>query len=352
MQDGIINGVGNSRFLKSVPAFLSLYPTYEAFTQALIEGTLPIDLNGINEAGWAQAGTPLNKASLLKDTTAALYGLGTDAVPDEVLKKIGSTPLAWVLIQKYETAGSYTFLVPDGVYEIGVYMIGGGGSGGAIVTINGDSFYANGGASGYGKNAVMKVEPGQEILVVVGAGGRGVYGNSTSGVSGNAGGTTSVNGITVDGGQGGGAARANSPNGSRGGQGSNCGLTNGNLTLNDGIPRYASYPTNQDTYGKQTYTAQTPADSQNKFDPLMVTLSAGGAAFMYGTNAGSGYVESMPDLPDGTSGGDGMVTNAATSGNAATGRGNGGGAIVSSDYPTSGAGSDGAVFIYARRVWK
>lgn len=88
MQDGIINGVGNSRFLKSVPAFLSLYPTYEAFTQALIEGTLPIDLNGINEAGWAQAGTPLNKASLLKDTTAALYGLGTDAVPDDVLAAI------------------------------------------------------------------------------------------------------------------------------------------------------------------------------------------------------------------------------------------------------------------------
>lgn len=30
-----------------------------------------------------QEGTPLNKASLLKDTTAALYGLGSDAVPDD-----------------------------------------------------------------------------------------------------------------------------------------------------------------------------------------------------------------------------------------------------------------------------
>ena len=29
-------------------------------------------------------GTPLNKDSLLKDATAALFGLGTDAVPDEV----------------------------------------------------------------------------------------------------------------------------------------------------------------------------------------------------------------------------------------------------------------------------
>lgn len=35
-----------------------------------------------------QEGTPLNKASLLKDTTAALFGLGGDAVPDDVLNAI------------------------------------------------------------------------------------------------------------------------------------------------------------------------------------------------------------------------------------------------------------------------
>lgn len=36
-----------------------------------------------------QAGTPLNKATFLKDATAALYGLGTGAVPDDVLKELG-----------------------------------------------------------------------------------------------------------------------------------------------------------------------------------------------------------------------------------------------------------------------
>lgn len=35
-----------------------------------------------------QEGTPLNKASLLKDATAALFGLGTDAVPDDVLASL------------------------------------------------------------------------------------------------------------------------------------------------------------------------------------------------------------------------------------------------------------------------
>lgn len=52
VQDGIIKGTGNSRYLKSVANFLSLYPNYEAFAAALIAGELPIDLNGINEAGW------------------------------------------------------------------------------------------------------------------------------------------------------------------------------------------------------------------------------------------------------------------------------------------------------------
>lgn len=36
----------------------------------------------------SEEGTPLNKNSLLKDATAALFGLGADAVPDDVLKKI------------------------------------------------------------------------------------------------------------------------------------------------------------------------------------------------------------------------------------------------------------------------
>lgn len=42
-----------------------------------------------------QAGTPLNKATLLKDATAALYGLGTGAVPDEVLAELGKYKQYW-----------------------------------------------------------------------------------------------------------------------------------------------------------------------------------------------------------------------------------------------------------------
>ena len=37
-----------------------------------------------------QDGTPLNKTTFLKDTTAAMFGLGYDAVPDDVFKAIGN----------------------------------------------------------------------------------------------------------------------------------------------------------------------------------------------------------------------------------------------------------------------
>ena len=42
-----------------------------------------------------QPGTPLNKATLLKDATAALYGLGTGAVPDDVFAELGKYKQYW-----------------------------------------------------------------------------------------------------------------------------------------------------------------------------------------------------------------------------------------------------------------
>lgn len=93
MTDGIIKGNGNSRYLKTVADALTLYPTYEDFITALVAGTLPIDLNGINAEGWSQLGTALNKANLLADTTASKFGLGAAAVPNDVFNAIGGLPI-------------------------------------------------------------------------------------------------------------------------------------------------------------------------------------------------------------------------------------------------------------------
>lgn len=88
MQDGIISGNGNSRYLKTVATALSLYPDYESFMAALIAGTFPIDLNGINAGGWTQQGTPLNKANLFSDSTADALGLSASNTPNDALAKI------------------------------------------------------------------------------------------------------------------------------------------------------------------------------------------------------------------------------------------------------------------------
>lgn len=88
MIDSKLAGTGNSRFLKSVSNFKTLYPTYDDFVAALIAGTLPIDLNGINPDGWTQQGTPLNKANLLSDDVANGLGLVDDATPNGAFNAI------------------------------------------------------------------------------------------------------------------------------------------------------------------------------------------------------------------------------------------------------------------------
>lgn len=87
MRDTIIKGTGNSRYLKSS---LEGITTWEQFRAALLAGTLPIDLNGVNEEGMQQLGSPLNKATLLKDNTAGLYGLTAEALPDDVLQALAN----------------------------------------------------------------------------------------------------------------------------------------------------------------------------------------------------------------------------------------------------------------------
>lgn len=106
MKDSIILGSGNSRYLKSVQNFKTLYPTYDDFAAALVAGTLPIDLNGINAAGFQQVGDALGKATLLKDNTAALLGLGSDAVPDAAFNMLGTSLKN---TRRWELYSSYTY---------------------------------------------------------------------------------------------------------------------------------------------------------------------------------------------------------------------------------------------------
>lgn len=90
MQNMVPLGTGNSRFMKSnIPASTTL----QQLIQMLNNGTFPYDVGAVNPAGVSQQGTPLNKATLLQDATAALFGLTTDAVPDDVFEILSQAAL-------------------------------------------------------------------------------------------------------------------------------------------------------------------------------------------------------------------------------------------------------------------
>ena len=88
MTDTVLRGTGNSRSLRSVSNFLTLYPSYNAFAQALVQGTLPIDLGALNSAGLTRRGTDLNKANILTDATATGMGLTASATPNQAFAKL------------------------------------------------------------------------------------------------------------------------------------------------------------------------------------------------------------------------------------------------------------------------
>lgn len=91
-------------------------------------------------------------------------------------------------IQKYITAGSYTWTCPeDGEYV--AVIIGGGGAGAVNISTSGNGVTASGGGSGYVEYVQQQITANTQVAIVVGAGG-----NNT------AGGSSSFNGVTAEGG--------------------------------------------------------------------------------------------------------------------------------------------------------
>lgn len=90
MQDFVPLGTGNSRFLKSsIPADA----TWEQARALFRAGQFPTDIGPVNEAGVAQNGDPLNKATLLEDAVAALYGKDEEAVPNDIFQILSKAAL-------------------------------------------------------------------------------------------------------------------------------------------------------------------------------------------------------------------------------------------------------------------
>jgi len=298
----------------------------------------------------------------ITDDTITLAKLKSD-VPAKIAKISG-----WGLLQSYTSAGIYSYTVPDTYgdglpYEIGIYEIGGGGSGGTGKAVDDSATraHASGGASGRAKAFTLTVTPGDVIPVIVGAGGAAVSVNTNTSLSGNAGATTSCNAISVAGGSAGRAYAGDNNQpvaGADGGQGSNS--RHSGVAPAMGMNTVGSFYTGTWNYYSGGVTVS--CEAVNPFDNKRY-LGAGGYAYA-NANLSSKYMdnETVPTLDDGYGAGAGASYAGATdatnvTAGRATGNGNGGGGAAISIYgsagsgaATSGAGSDGAVFIYARGV--
>lgn len=83
---------------------VSLYPGRVTLTP--VEGQ-PNTYDMVRADQPTQQGTPLSKANLLKDTTAAQFGLGSEAVPDDVLAFLGKYNEHWWKVRTYSNDGAY-----------------------------------------------------------------------------------------------------------------------------------------------------------------------------------------------------------------------------------------------------
>ena len=281
-------------------------------------------------------GTLLNKANLLSDETARLLGMEqNDPTVNEAFGRLNKNLIekpASPKIASYETAGAFEWTAPDladgKAYKIGVLIIGGGGSGGMNAYAGGSDHsskvtaYALGGGSGYTKHLVLVVSPNTKKNIVVGAGGAPLTSYASSARTG---GSSSFDGVTVDGG-GAGSYQTSNSNAMRvgGSRGNGCGQ-NGSFGM--AKTHFVAY-----------YSEETPWQCVNLFEGKEILGSGGSVEVAEGTGTITAY--SGGKGPDGLGGGNG----GATGGENATAPGCGGGATV--DGQTTGAGADGAVYIY------
>ncbi len=325
--------------------------------------------NGLTSTahGATSAATP--STIVVRDTSGRAKAAKPIVADDIVNKSYADQFAPWSLLQSYLTAGTYVFTAPDingdaSDYKIGIFIVGGGGSGGAVRSFYGGYRFvaASGGGSGHSRCFIMTVTPGAEYAVVVGAGGISVFTTTTG--AGQSGGTSSFDGKTAFGGSGGRVAVSNDTrngvvSGADGAQGSSGRYWNepSDIACAYGTIDFSFYNIMSNMYA---YNGRTvPNECFNPFS-LERCLAAGGGANGYCDETRQyAYGQSVPTLDDGLSAGAAAfsVTPSNVTADDSTSVGCGGGAALLAYYDrnysstiTSGAGADGAIMIYARKA--
>lgn len=309
----------------------------------------------------------------LTTETAQVYHLsGANATYDKALYK---NQAAYNKVVRLTS--SQTWTVPDNVNEIFVVAVGGGGGGGNGNTDT-TTYSSSGGGSGFVASAILRVNPGSEYPIIIGAGGRGgAYGGGSA----EAGGTTSFGNFLFAAGGNPGQPASNSNSSSS--KGSNSGgaggaakryfkstsIGDGGTYGNDGEQCTSDSGKMVGGYGLQTILSNNRStnptynslivgrvlSSLNQMYRYILPGGGGSGAILnslgsseastisYGGYASDLYGKTIASYHGGNGGGQ-----TSPNGKTATvfGGGGGGGAAGVSPAPTGGDGSDGAVYIY------
>lgn len=146
MQDTVIKGNGRSRIIKG-PA--DMPATYEEWRAQVMAGTAQLDVSvnpdTTESGGISQLGTPLNKANLLTDEVAALFGLMDDATIDAMFRALWSLRAAKNGFATLDSSGKVpSTQLRDMIEEISIRVIKSFGT----ITKNNIKYYVIGGKIG------------------------------------------------------------------------------------------------------------------------------------------------------------------------------------------------------------
>jgi len=269
-----------------------------------------------------EEGTAPIKKNLLTDETAAMFGLdGADETVNNALIRANGKHL----IAEFQSSG--IFWPTDYGLKAGdivdAYIVGGGGGGGRGA--NSANTFGGGGGGGYCKlirdYSITQYDIDNGIPIIIGAGGIGLLGGSTT-QAGTDGGSTTAFGITMLGGKGGSIANRGGDGGSAGGAGG----TNGKVEQ-DGIAFGGS---KLDAIGG----GNVEYDPVNPYDNVPYGCGGGGCWNGYGGGAANSPLSNIKNRGGGGTGGD--TANSGADGG--IGGGGGGGGL---NMPNIGAGNGG-----------
>ena len=239
-------------------------------------------------------------------------------------------------ITTYTSSGN--FIVPPGVTSVDYLVVAGGGGGGHTI--------GGGGGGGGFKTGTLSVNPGDSIVVTVGAGGAA----GTGAGNGSDGGDSVFGSITATGGGGGGsdssqAGRAGGSGGGGGNSGSSGGTGGAASPSGQGnAGGTSSAGTSGAGGGGAGAAGSANSGSSGGSGGAGMTSSISGSSVTYAGGGGGSSRSGSPASGGAGGGGDGAADNLgthATAGTANTGGGGGGGDQTS----TAGAGGSGIVIV-------